>query len=217
MKAAALLLALCAFAAQAQLIGPCTSSDPPPPLAAVTPHAMPQGYRYTLAACTLPIVGWSDAGGVVGWGCIDGTKLYTAAFAVRRAAITQEMVASFAAIPFAADPRIAARDHFARFGTEHFLGMADVWCEPAGTDWRPRYNAAILKLVADNQAPPGWASAGAGTLYRVSSAGARSIIAGRTVPNGTPCNCSAPILYLGQSLCRLASGPADEVTLCRKP
>lgn len=215
---ASIVFLLSARAAAVGLIGPCTSSDPPPPMpAASAPLAMPQGYSYSLAHCTAPIVGWSSGGAVLGWVCRDGTKVYSSAYAVRHGAITKEMADSFLAIPFAADPREATRAHFARFGTQHFLGMADVWCEPAGTDWRLRWNAALQAKLDEAKAAataPQWISSG-GAIYSV-TAGVRRVLPGRTAPAGAGCDCSSPIVYLTFSFCPLLSGPPNEVTLCKR-
>lgn len=200
-----------------EVIGPCTGSAAPPAKPAdLTPHAMPKGYAYSLSSCTLPVVGWSPNGWAVGWGCRDGTKVYTRTFAVRHSAVTADMAASFAAIPFAADPKAAAQAHWARFGTEHFDAMADVWCEPA-SDWRLRFNAAVAPLF---DVPPAtvWRTpaSGSGTLYAVVNGARSNIIPARRAPPGALCDCTTPIVALGASFCPLASGPPAEVTLCRR-
>ena len=216
---AALVVAVAGQAQPREVIGPCTSSAAPPARPAdSTPHAMPKGYAYSLSSCTLPVVGWSANGWAVGWGCRDAGKVYIATYAVRHSAITAEMATSFAAIPFAADPKAAAQAHWARFGTQHFLSMADVWCEnPTGTDWRQRFNAAVSPLF-DAPAAPVWRTpaSGAGTLYAVVNGARSTIVPGRRAPASALCDCTVPIVALGASFCPLAGGPPAEVTLCRK-
>jgi hypothetical protein len=214
----AVLLGLSLPAHAVGFVGPCTSTEAPPPKpAASAPFAMPQGYKYGLSTCTLPIAGWSTGGMVAGWICRDKDKIYTEVYAVRHSAITQEMTTSFLAIPFANDPREATRIHFSKYGTQHFLGMADVWCETAGTDWRTRWNDALQIKVDEVKAyatAPQWLTSG-GAVYRVTN-GVRSTIAGRTIAAGLACDCTNPIVYMGFNFCPLASGPVSEVMLCKK-
>lgn len=217
---AALLLALCAFAAQAvDAIGPCTDSAPPPirPTSA-SPYAMPKGYPYSLASCTLPVVGYNANGWALGWGCRDGAKVYTATYAVRHSAITADMTASFAAIPFAPDPRAAAQAHWHQYGTQHFLGMADVWCEASGSDWRIRFNSALRPLIDEALAysGPTWRVPPAGSSVYSISTGSRVLLIGRRAAGGSLCDCTVKIQALSLTYCPLAGGPAAEVASCRQ-
>lgn len=178
----------------------CTGTQGPlPKPAAVAPKYMPKGYTYSMASCTIPIVGIADTGLVVGWACsLPDADPYVYFAACRHPTCgNKEMMLSAAAIPVAADPREAWRQHQEKYVTENFFNMCDVWGHPS-TDWRDRFMAATDSMFPP-PVPPAvdrWVVAKSGTAttrtaYLVNPLTLKRGVADGQVRIGDACDCQA--------------------------
>jgi len=125
------------------------------------------------------------------------------------------LLLDLASIPLAADQQEAARLLQAKHQTTNFYNMCHVWGD-AG-NWRERFNAAMPAVRPPPTTTWQTPATGTGTIYRAAGTKLGAVVVGKKAPASTPCNASVtPIMYYGGAFLPLASGPVDEVTLCRQ-
>jgi hypothetical protein len=219
----ALLLVFVEQAGAGDYILPCTGTLPPRPAPAAVrvdefPAQITRSAQAPAGTCGSYIADSNANGIVFGYWCQTAPDKTPRPWmwAVRWSALSPDMAASFLAIKLAADPGEAARLHQVKYATMSFWDMADVWCEPASSDWRVRFNAA--QPIVQALSPAVWKTALTGNRIWNASGGklVSQVSPARSAVPNTLCDCVVTKLSIGSvTYCALPAAPASEVTSCR--